>query len=267
MASQTIKREDLYPVGTSVSAYARSNWPQSQLPPSGAPVGSAAATATVQADGTVTLAGLADATNYYAAAQVSGVWRYVAFMTPPASASSSTSTQAEAKRSGWLGVATAIDETVPLWNLTQSAAPTSGTLRLSGGIVIPNGKTVTSISVRSSSTALVTGSNQWFCLVRRSDLAVLGKTTDDTTAAWGTNTVKTLNLSTPYTATADVAVYLGVLIVAVTMPTLNMGPNVIAAPPIVYAGNSTAALTNPASLGATAAALTAVNGPVYGYIS
>lgn len=85
MASQTVRREDIFPAGTSVGAYAASNWPQASLPPSGAPVGSATTTGTVQTNGAVTFTGLADATVYYAAAQVSGVWRYIRFRTDAAS--------------------------------------------------------------------------------------------------------------------------------------------------------------------------------------
>lgn len=80
MAAHTIKREDVFPVGTSVSAYPLSNWPQSQRPPSGAPVGSPAATGTVQADGTVAFSGLAADTDYVAYAASPD--RYVRFHTP-----------------------------------------------------------------------------------------------------------------------------------------------------------------------------------------
>jgi hypothetical protein len=82
-----ILHSDRFPVGTSVGAYPQSQWQQWQLPPSGAPQGSAAATATVASDGTATINGLADNTRYFAGAQVAGVWTYIKFRTPPAATS------------------------------------------------------------------------------------------------------------------------------------------------------------------------------------
>lgn len=81
MASVTLTAADRFPAGTSVSAYLASNWLQSQLPPTGAPQGAAAATASVAADGSLTFTGLADDARYYAYAQVGGQDRYVKFST------------------------------------------------------------------------------------------------------------------------------------------------------------------------------------------
>lgn len=65
--------------GTSVSAYLRTQWQGGNL--SGAPTGSAVATASVQTDGTLTFSGLAADTEYIAYAQVSSVDKYVSFRT------------------------------------------------------------------------------------------------------------------------------------------------------------------------------------------
>lgn len=88
MANFTLKRVDIFPSGTSVGAYKQSNWP-SNIPPSGAPQG--AADATVNSDGTqIAFVGLADNTDYYAVAQVGGVYKYVAFRTEGATSGETT---------------------------------------------------------------------------------------------------------------------------------------------------------------------------------
>jgi hypothetical protein len=114
----------------------------------------------------------------------------------------------------------------------------------------------------------VTPTNQWFCLVRQSDLAVLAKTVDDTTNPWNANAVKTLALTSPLISPIDVVVYVGVVVVATTPPnfkTLTLDATVAAIPPVL-AANSTAGLTTPASLGATAGPAGAVNSYHYAYV-
>jgi hypothetical protein len=138
-----------------------------------------------------------------------------------------------------------------------AVTPTGGTLRLAGGVVLPANTAVNTISFISVAAA-VTPTNQWFCLVKASDLSVLGKTADDTTTAWGAQAVKTLTLSATYTPTSDTAVYLGVVQVAATPATLmgmitTYGVYGSTAPKM--SADSTASLTNPASLGGTAGAL------------
>lgn len=153
--------------------------------------------------------------------------------------------------------------------MSSQAALTSGTLRLGGLLVLPKGTAVNTVTITGGSTAAVTPTNQWFCLVRQSDLSVLAKTADDLTTAWGTSVNKTLTLAAPYTPTADELVYLGVLVVAGTVPTLvgwSVNQTVMAIAPIAC-GNSTTGLTTPASLGATAAAITASPLSHYGYVS
>lgn len=79
MASETLKVGTKYPVGTSVSAYAVSSF--DSVPSSGAPSGSAAATATVASDSTLTFTGLTADTRYVAYASVSGTDKYLRFST------------------------------------------------------------------------------------------------------------------------------------------------------------------------------------------
>lgn len=81
MAQETITLGTYIPTGTSVSAYPKSNWTSATLPPTGAPVGAATASGTVAANGTVTFTGLAAETEYFAAGQVGGVYKYIRFFT------------------------------------------------------------------------------------------------------------------------------------------------------------------------------------------
>jgi hypothetical protein len=111
---------------------------------------------------------------------------------------------------------------------------------------------VSSISFWTT-VGVVNPTNQWFCLVRESDNAVLAKTTDDLTTAWAIATAKTLSFATPYVPTADAAVWLGIVVAAATAPTI---PCATLAPhsslePGHWACNADAGLTTPASLGAT----------------
>lgn len=76
MASIRVTANDIFPTGTTIGAYLRSGWLQSQLPPSGAPPIAASLSASM-ADGGVLLAGLADATEYFIGGQVGGVWKYL----------------------------------------------------------------------------------------------------------------------------------------------------------------------------------------------
>lgn len=148
---------------------------------------------------------------------------------------------------------------------TASQSITSGTLRLSGGAVLPAGKTVNTITFVSSGTAAVTPTNQWFCLVDQS-LNVLAKTVDDLTTAWAGNTAKTLTISGGYTPTADIAVFMGIMVAAATPPSINgiALTTALAAmsSPMPY-GNSTTGLTTPGSLGATTVAPAAAGAFLY----
>jgi len=98
---------------------------------------------------------------------------------------------------------------------------------------------------------------------------VIAKTVDDTTTAWSTNAPKTLNLSATYTPTVDTPVYLGIMIAAGTMPDLRCAnaSNVPYQQAPIVCGNSTTGLTNPASLGATAGAITAANANPYAWVN
>lgn len=135
--------------------------------------------------------------------------------------------------------------------------------------MLQRGRAISSITFVSAGQAAVTPTNQWFCLVDQS-LNVLAKTADDTSTAWSTNAPKTLAISGGYTPTTDLAVYLGIVVAAGTVPTLiavGVSTTVGGLTPMISA-TSTTGLTNPASLGATAGALTVLSGGLaYAYVS
>lgn len=150
-----------------------------------------------------------------------------------------------------------------------TTAITSGTLRLVA-IEIPSNKSISNISVLSGSTAATSPTAQWFALID-SAFNVLAKTADDTTTAWAANAVKTLAIASPFPTTYSGLYYVGILVVAATPPTLtslNDGNAAINAIPPFISGNSTTGLTTPASLGATATALSvAVTSKFYAYLT
>ena len=151
--------------------------------------------------------------------------------------------------------------------LTNLAALTSAQLFLTS-IGLRAGKTYTSVSWLSATTAAGTPLNQWFCLYD-SARAKLAVTSDDTTTAWAANSYKTLTLSSTYTATTTGLYYVGICVVATTVPTLRgMAPQsqAVGNAPILC-GTSTGSLTDPASAPTTAAAITATGISPYVYMS
>lgn len=79
MSSVVLRREDVFPAGTSVGAYPRSAWPGVSAPDAAAPSGAATETQTVAGDGSLTFTTLAENTTFYAYALVGGVHRIIAF--------------------------------------------------------------------------------------------------------------------------------------------------------------------------------------------
>jgi hypothetical protein len=124
------------------------------------------------------------------------------------------------------------------------------------------GTAVTTLGTRTWSTLMTNPTAQWMCLVKQSDLSVLAKTQDKTTEAWAANTDKTFTVTGgPYIAPADTLAYIGFVILSNGTGTIGVSATGSVtgygvAP--ILAGTSTTGLTDPASLGATAAAVTAV---------
>lgn len=141
---------------------------------------------------------------------------------------------------------------------------TSQTLRLDA-VELSAGMTITSISYVSAATPLAVGSHQYFGLYNSSRV-LLRATADDTSTAWGANTVKTLNLTSTYPVTTTGLYYIAVLVDATTPPTLiGVIQNTVAgaiAPRL--SGNSSSGVT---SLPDPAAAISASNRRPYAYVS
>lgn len=157
----------------------------------------------------------------------------------------------------------ALGETIPFAGAgANTAGPASGTLLLAGGITLPAGQQTSGCRWISGTTPAGAPTRQWACLVRASDLAVLAKSADAGAAAWAATTLKSFAWTTPYAPVTDEPVYVGLVVVATTPPSLRGQSGSLAtaqqrgAP--FPAASSTAALTDPASLGAVAGALTAL---------
>lgn len=78
MASFTLERPQVFPEGTTVKAYAASNWPDPSSA-AGGPKGASVAEGSISS-GKVTFEGLAEDIPYFAVAEVGGSYRYIALM-------------------------------------------------------------------------------------------------------------------------------------------------------------------------------------------
>lgn len=112
--------------------------------------------------------------------------------------------------------------TVPRWALSNQAVPSaSGALYLSGGASVVAGRKVTGIRGLSGTTAAATSTHCQF-VVCYADLIVAAATIDDTAASpWAANTLKELDFLTPWVPPASGAIWLGVLSIATTVPTMK----------------------------------------------
>ena len=141
-----------------------------------------------------------------------------------------------------------------------TAAPASGTLRVVA-INLPAGLPVTNITFVTGTTAPGTPTHQWFVLTD-STRNVLAKTSDDLTTAWSASFPKTLVVTGgPFITTYTGLYYLGYLVTATTMPTIEGASGTLATgarnnQPYV-AANSSTGVTTPASLTSPIGVLTA----------
>lgn len=151
-------------------------------------------------------------------------------------------------------------------NGENGAILSTGRMHCSGGMVIPAGVTVSTLTFVSATTAGATLTHMWAALIGQDKSTIIRKTADDTANAWAANTAKTFTLSTPYTPSVDTAVYCGLTVVGTTMPTIQVaipGVNQLGVadldPDIAFLATA-AGLTDPASLSSVGA--TTVNGNV-----
>lgn len=124
------------------------------------------------------------------------------------------------------------------------------------------GDVITKIAVKSGATAANTPLNQWFALY--SAAALLGQTADQTTTAWGANTVKDLSLVTAVTIATTGIYYVGIGVKATAVPSLPSKVLPLAGVSVgLLAGQATLAqITSGAALTGTAPA-----GPISGLAS
>lgn len=127
------------------------------------------------------------------------------------------------------------------------------------GIYLPAGTLVTNLVFYSAQTAAIAPTSQWFSLYN-SALGKLAVTADDTSTAWGSNTRKSLALSSPYTVPTSGFYYAGIMVAAGTVPTIiaiDHSQTIVAAQAPVLFGRDTTntGLTTPATAPATAATL------------
>lgn len=146
----------------------------------------------------------------------------------------------------------------------------SGVLAL-WAIDLPVQLRLTAISFWSGTTALAAGANQWFGIFDRNRFPLM-LTADDGATAWAATTRKTLTLAAPLLTPYAGLYYLGILVVAGTVPTifavnpsLNVGARAEDPSP---GGASTVGLTTPASCGVgQQTAITTRVGFYYGEVS
>ncbi len=150
----------------------------------------------------------------------------------------------------------AIAETFPRHG--SGAIPTgvliSGRLQ-TVAIELPLGFPITSITFVSGTIGAATPANQWFAIFDYNRF-LIRQTIDDLTTAWLANTPKLLPLSSVYVTTYAGLHYLGVNVVAGTVPNLVCvtGSSVANSLPPVTAGPSTTGLTTTAPVQAAAIA-------------
>ena len=155
-------------------------------------------------------------------------------------------------------------QSIPRFSATSTLSATSGQLRLMA-VVVPGGRQITkAFAVTTQAGSSLT--NQWACLVRFADLTVLSTSADLGAAAQSQGGLVTFT-GLNYTPAADELLYVGVVMVggapwfsgaSYSGSTNQIGP-AVDIPPLLVANSNMSGLTTPASLGATAAALSYYN--------
>jgi hypothetical protein len=163
----------------------------------------------------------------------------------------------------------AIAETFPRMGATLANVALIATGRIHHvAIILRAGQVVSSASFLSATTAASVPLNQWFALYSADLTTILAITADDTTTAWGSNTVKTLAFTAPYTVPTTGVYYLSIVVKATTVPTfacVNASATANGLTPKT-SGHGAGSLTNPAS--APAPSTLAADAPIpYAYVS
>jgi hypothetical protein len=126
---------------------------------------------------------------------------------------------------------------------------------LSTAIVLYAGDVVTNLTFVSGATAANTPTNWWFALYSNAATpALIAQTADQTTTAWGANTVMTKALSAPYTVVTTGVYYAAIMVKATTPPSI-VGKTVnVNTSGVVLTGQKVLAQTSGATLTTTAPA-------------
>lgn len=134
MATVVLHANDRFPASTSVAAYAIT--PGVPVPSGVAPSGTAVATATVAADGTLTYNDLAASSRFYAYASVSGDHRYVQFSTMDSTAPSAAELSRMIGASG-----------TPVFTVERTFTETATAGVYTGSVAVPAGATIHDIII------------------------------------------------------------------------------------------------------------------------
>jgi hypothetical protein len=169
-----------------------------------------------------------------------------------------------------LGITGTIAETMPRETCPEvnTVVPTaSGTLFLQS-IYLKAGQLVSAISISSATTAAGTPTNYFFALYD-ANRNLRAQSANQTTTAWAANTLKTLNMTTPYRVPSSGLYYIGLMMTATTIITTKGGTSktggqLAGTTPILH-GASTTGLTT--ALPDPAAAITAGGVSIYAAVT
>jgi hypothetical protein len=103
--------------------------------------------------------------------------------------------------------------------VTANASALTTAVMTSVALPLVKGKVVTNLTFTSATTAANTPTNWWFALYSPAG-ALLRQTADQTSTAWGANTVMTKALATTYTVPTTGIYYAAIMVKATTPPTL-----------------------------------------------
>mgnify|MGYP000334863750 CR=1 FL=1 len=169
---------------------------------------------------------------------------------------------------GFLGIAGSKAETIPRQLVSESSASVANGTLLLVGIRLEAGMLVSSISFFSSSTAAGTPTNQIFCLYNKQG-QLLAQSANDTTTAWAANSIKKLNLTSPFLIPTGDMYYIGLVVTATTMPNMKSGvgglTSGISTRPFLTKVSSTTGLTT--TLPDPALTASGLSAPIWGCVS
>ncbi|HTY35428.1 hypothetical protein [Mycobacterium sp.] len=138
---------------------------------------------------------------------------------------------------------------------TDQAGALTSAVMTSVALYLLAGSVVTNLTFISGNTAANAPANWWFALYdTQATPALLGQTTDQTTAAWAANTAKTLALSSPVSITTTGVYYAACMVKATGVPSLLARATYVSGAGAVIAGAKVLAQTSGAALTTTAPA-------------